>query len=132
MIVVPATPKRTFRASTLGIRKDKAVATSWSFLTLEADERQFRGNAGYEDELARHYSWDQTVAFVKVSRRVLSISAASRQPRRDTGAKSSAPRVACQQSSQYNYATQSLSVCAISRAHYDVRGEVVCDEEDRG
>lgn len=37
------------------------MATAWSFLTLEADERQFRGNTGYEDDLARHYSWDQTV-----------------------------------------------------------------------
>ena len=37
------------------------MSTAWSFLTLEADERQFEGNAGYADDLARHYSWDETV-----------------------------------------------------------------------
>jgi hypothetical protein len=37
------------------------MATAWSFLTLDAPERQFAGNAGYDDVLTRHSSWDQTV-----------------------------------------------------------------------
>lgn len=34
---------------------------AWSFLTLDDEDRQFAGNAGYGDDLERFYKWDQTV-----------------------------------------------------------------------
>lgn len=37
------------------------MTTSWSLLTLDEEARQFVGNAGYGDDLGRHYLWDETV-----------------------------------------------------------------------
>lgn len=42
-------------------RQNEQMTTAWSFLTLEEDERQFMGNAGYEDVLGRYYTWDKAV-----------------------------------------------------------------------
>ncbi len=43
------------------VGQNNLMTTAWSFLTLDAAARQFVGNAGYEDDLERHYSWDATV-----------------------------------------------------------------------
>lgn len=37
------------------------MAQAWGLLTLEDTERQFMGNAGYEDVFGCYYSWDETV-----------------------------------------------------------------------
>ena len=50
------------------------MVTAWSSLTLDEVDRQFAGNAGYEDDVSRHYCWDATVPnHAKVSRGDLAV-----------------------------------------------------------
>lgn len=38
-----------------------ATSVGWSFLVIGEEDRQHRGNDGYDDQLGEYYSWDSTV-----------------------------------------------------------------------
>lgn len=37
------------------------MGRAWAFLVIDDDDRNYMGNAGYEDVLGEHYNWDSTV-----------------------------------------------------------------------